>query len=182
MSILDSETEVRIPSRQNHRSRVGGDARWIARCGNLDGCSAALENTPDYLEAAIERGFDVSCEVVYRDGTFWIGSEERRIAAPRELLVREEVWCQAKDVRTLDALYHDPGIHCFFQALDDVSLTSRGFLWTHPRCRVVTRRSIVAVRDFEGDRIDRVRSGAGVCSDRIAVWRDVIGGALTGVR
>ena len=59
-------------------------------------------------------------------------------------------------------------MHCFFHQSDDVTLTSRGFIWTFPKKKLVEGSYCVMPEyGYEGD-IDKC---AGICSDFIEAYK-----------
>ena len=83
----------------------------------------------------------------------------------------DKLWCHAKTPLTL-AMLIDLQMHCFFHVEDDVTLTSKNFIWTFPG-ESLTNRSI-AVFDsrntYSMKRLKKV-SVAGICSDYIDDFR-----------
>ena len=47
----------------------------ISHRGNCDGLNQKQENTPDYIDAAINRGYDVEVDIWFLDDKFWLGHD-----------------------------------------------------------------------------------------------------------
>ena len=43
----------------------------ISHRGNIDGPNPKLENSPEYIQLAMEKGFDVEVDVWYKDDNWW---------------------------------------------------------------------------------------------------------------
>lgn len=142
----------------------------IAHRGNLDGPRPELENSPDYIEAALAAGFEVEIDVWCQDGAFSLGHDEPSYPIDLSYLARPGLWCHAKDLNALEQMLRWPSIHCFWHEDDTATLTSRGFIWTYPG-KPLTRQSISVLPGGE-DRDWRV--AAGVCSDWISKIRDIV--------
>jgi hypothetical protein len=112
----------------------------ISHRGNINGKNIDLENSPDYIMSAIKKGYDVEIDVWHVDG----------------------LWCHAKNMESLSNMI-SIGAHCFWHQSDDVTLTSKGFLWTYPGKKLLGNSICVLPELFEHDRIDC----AGICSDFI---------------
>ncbi len=136
----------------------------IAHRGNLEGSKPDLENTVEYLEAALHKGFDVEADVWWKDGAFFLGHDHPGQVAPLSFLKDRSIWCHAKDALALDRLLA-VGAHCFSHDKDEVVLTSFGYLWTYPG-KTLTPMSIAVLPE----RVDGWAKGpkAGVCTDFVS--------------
>jgi hypothetical protein len=99
---------------------------------------------------------------------FYLGHDgpEKRVSV--DFLTRDGLWCHAKNVRALAGL-QELGCHTFFHDTDDVTLTSRGFLWTFPG-KELTPFSICVLPERHAPRGSKLPTAAGVCSDYIGDW------------
>ena len=140
----------------------------IAHRGNINGKNPQLENTPTYLNAALEQGYDVEVDVWYVDGKFYLGHDGPELETSLEYLDNDRFWCHCKNVEALRELVQS-GVHCFFHQNDDVTLTSRGVLWTFPRKQLM-QGSVCVMPElgFDGD----LSQCAGICSDFIEDYKE----------
>lgn len=130
----------------------------IAHRGNVSGRIPEMENDPEYITLAIKRGYSAEADVWYTDGKFFLGHDYPKYEVPEIFLWQVGLWCHAKTPETLYQLMK-MGVHCFFHSVDDVTLTSQGFLWTYPN-ETLTPMSIAVM--CEPNSIC-----AGVCSDNV---------------
>ena len=139
----------------------------ISHRGNIDGKKTEYENGQTYCQKAIDKGFHVEIDVNWYDGIFWTGHDRPQYRVDTEFLQKEEVWCHAKDV---EALYQLQKIdaHCFFHQDDDVTLTSKKYLWTYPG-KKLTEKSICVLPETQ--EID-YKNCSGVCSDYIINYKE----------
>ena len=150
---------------------MGTDLFFIAHRGNLRGINEERGNTVPYIQEALDMGYHAEVDVWQRHDRFYLGHDQAEDAVEVDFLLLSGVWCHAKDVATMNALV-GAGAHCFFQAKDDVVMTSHGYLWTHSACEVVTPRSILTVIEFDCTRLADVPLAAGICSDHVASYRE----------
>ena len=139
----------------------------ISHRGNLNGVSSR-ENRPGYIHKALWQGFDVEIDVWYVDGEFWLGHDIPQYKIEENFLENPRLWCHAKNIDTLYKMTSNSLIHCFWHQDDDVTLTSRGYLWTYPG-KQLTKKSICVLPEFE-DKKSKVilpKNVAGICSDFI---------------
>ena len=131
----------------------------ISHRGNLNGKSDE-ENHPNHIDIALRQGFDVEIDVWKVLDEYYLGHDEPQYKVNMKFLKNEKLWCHAKNI---EALYdmNKEGVHCFWHQTDDVTLTSKGYLWTYPN-KDLTQNSI-AVLPKAKPKIDV----AGICSDYI---------------
>jgi hypothetical protein len=125
-----------------------------------------LENGQKYCCDAINAGYNVEVDVHWYDGIFWTGHDRPQYRVDTEFLKKEEVWCHAKDIQALYEL-QKIGAHCFFHQNDNVTLTSKGFLWTSPT-HTLTDNSICVLPELQKINLDKCE---GVCSDYIEHYK-----------
>ena len=145
----------------------------ISHRGNLNGKSDR-ENSPDYIEEALDQDFDVEIDVWYIDGEFWLGHDIPQYKVSEGFLEHPSLWCHAKNIDALYVMNTNYHIHCFWHQEDDVTLTSREFFWTYPG-KQLTEKSICVLPEFE-DRKGKVilsKNIAGICSDYIKQFKEL---------
>ena len=139
----------------------------ISHRGNLNGKSN-MENRPGHINKALWQGFDVEIDVWYIDDEFWLGHDIPQYKIEENFLENPRLWCHAKNIDTLYKMTSNSLIHSFWHQDDDVTLTSRGYLWTYPG-KQLTEKSICVLPEFE-DKKSKVilpKNVAGICSDFI---------------
>ncbi len=104
---------------------------FIAHRGNLNGADPERENTPAYIQKALDAGFDVEVDIWYKDDLLWLGHDKPLITLPGSFYFHRKIWFHAKDIKTF-AFLAEGAANCFFHENDPVVLTTRGYLWVHP--------------------------------------------------
>lgn len=135
--------------------------KFISHRGNTSGPNVIFENKPDYVLKTLA-SYDVEIDVWFTD-RFYLGHDAPLYPIDLTFLKQDGLWCHAKSINTLKVLV-DNGIHCFFHNIDDVVLTSRGYLWTYPGKEVCS--SSIAVMPELADNWDYSRAYA-YCSDYV---------------
>ena len=132
----------------------------ISHRGNLNGKSDE-ENHPNHIDIALRQGFDVEIDVWKVNKVEWyLGHDKPQYKVSIDFLKNRKLWCHAKNIEALYGMNKE-GVHCFWQQTDDVTLPSKGYLWTYPN-KDLTQDSI-AVLPKAKPKIDV----AGICSDYI---------------
>ena len=138
----------------------------IAHRGNIYGKEVDFENKPEYIDNALEEGYDVEVDVrVHKDGLY-LGHDEPQYPIQEDYLLNNKIWCHCKD---LDAFYklHQIEAHCFWHTKEDVILTSRGVIWTFPRKRLLPN-SVCVLPELGFSGI--IENCSGICSDHVSEW------------
>tara|TARA_B100000214_G_C23816298_1_gene557496 strand:- start:227 stop:661 length:435 start_codon:yes stop_codon:yes gene_type:complete len=139
----------------------------ISHRGNISGKNPALENSPQYIIEALNMGYDVEIDVWYVGEKFFLGHDNPQYEIDESFLLTTGLWCHAKNISALNRMV-EIGAHCFWHQTDDVTLTSKGFLWTYPGVDLLDNSICVLPEISRYDKIDC----AGLCSDEIEKYRE----------
>ena len=137
----------------------------ISHRGNTSGKSL-LENSPDYIDNALEKGFDVEIDIRYIDNKLLLGHDKGQYPISLDWLNerKNKLWVHCKDKYSIEYLNSKSSeIHFFFHEDDDLTITSKGFLWVFPGMQPV-QNSIAVMPELYNDNIKQC---IGVCSDFI---------------
>tara|TARA_R110002050_G_scaffold225929_1_gene361801 strand:- start:49 stop:486 length:438 start_codon:yes stop_codon:yes gene_type:complete len=142
--------------------------KLISHRGNINGKIKKLENSPSYIDAAIELGYDVEVDVWKDSDGFYLGHDEPTY--PVDLLWLSNralrLWIHCKNHQALSYL-NQTVLHYFWHHDDDVTITSNGIIWSHPRIKPI-RNSIAVLPDTEKWKVNECM---GVCSDNIINYK-----------
>lgn len=148
--------------------------KFISHRGNVNGVDVIKENTIEYIQSAINQGFDVEIDVWFIDGEFYLGHDEPRnkISSMFLCLNANWLWCHAKTIDTLNELMKHSEINCFFHQNDDVTLTSHQQIWNHVNLnKSLTNYSILL--KFDADENFMIpKEIFGVCSDNVEFYKN----------
>tara|TARA_B100000131_G_C17952877_1_gene547177 strand:+ start:142 stop:582 length:441 start_codon:yes stop_codon:yes gene_type:complete len=139
----------------------------ISHRGNLSGKNDDKENHPDYIQTALDKGFDVEIDVWYKDGEWYLGHDKPQYQVDLEYLKNDKFWCHAKNIEALNQMLEED-IHCFWHQEDDVTLTSKGFMWTYPG-KQLTSKSICVLPEKNNE---IPKKCLGICSDFIVSYKE----------
>jgi hypothetical protein len=136
----------------------------ISHRGNINGRNPLLENNPGYIDEAIFEGFDVEVDVwidhmskiflghdepQYEIDVFWL--EERK----------NKLWIHCKNIDAVVFFNNIKDFHYFWHQNDDVTLTSKSYIWAYPGKQPIQNSIAVMPEIFE----DNTSSCLGVCTD-----------------
>ena len=137
----------------------------ISHRGNISGKSL-LENSPDYIDNALEKGFDVEIDIRYTDNKLLLGHDKGQYPISLDWINerKNKLWVHCKDKYSIEYLNSKSSeLHFFFHEDDDLTITSKGFLWVFPGMQPV-QNSIAVMPELYNDNIKQC---IGVCSDFI---------------
>jgi len=118
----------------------------IAHRGNTNGPNTVEENKPEYIESAINNGYDVEIDIRCQDHYFYLGHDEPQYHVPMTWLVKrkDKLWIHCKDLKSLDVFSNTPvNFNYFWHQDDDYTLTSIGYIWTYPGKEYICKSVIV---------------------------------------
>ena len=140
----------------------------ISHRGNINGKQLNKENAPFYVNNALKLGFNVEIDVWWYNNNFYLGHDKPMYKIKKEYLQDYRLWCHAKNI---EALYQmvNRNIHCFYHQTDDVTLTSKGYLWTSPN-KTLTKKSVMVLPEIQNLEIPTKIHG--LCSDVIENYEE----------
>lgn len=138
---------------------------FISNAGNLKERNEELMNHPDQIKKCLDLGFNVRVDVKFSKDNFYLVNQEDRFPIETKLLEDYRIWCQAKDILTLNALSSSLNINCFYLKKDKFTITSKSFIWNIDKTRIVKN----SIYQMIGDDWKTAKSKAifcyGICSD-----------------
>jgi hypothetical protein len=107
--------------------------RLIAHRGNWDGKKIDYENRPDYIQSAIDYGYDAEIDLWLLNGNLFLGHDapEHKIEQLFLEKLKNHIWIHAKNVTAIEWLANS-SLHWFWHENDRITLTSQGCIWTYP--------------------------------------------------
>ena len=148
--------------------------KLIAHRGNTDGPNPLEENRLEYIDFAIQLGYNVEIDVRREDYQFYLGHDESQYYVPMTWLVKrkDKLWIHCKDFKSLDIFSSSSvDFHYFWHQEDDFTLTSKNYIWTYPG-KKYTPKSIIVMPE-RTNKIEKLIdlklfNCYGICSDYIS--------------
>ena len=104
---------------------------YISHRGYINGVDEKLENNPDNILKLLKSNIHVEIDVRYHNDNFYLGHDEPKYKISSDFLKHKNLWCHAKDFKTLDQI-RKVDCHYFWHQEDDYTLTSEGYVWVYP--------------------------------------------------
>ena len=129
--------------------------KLIAHRGNITGSNPLEENRPEYIDIAIEEGYDVEIDIRYDtfENIFYLGHDDPQyVVTPYWLAQRmEKLWIHCKNIEALDYFVSKTGgYNYFWHQEDDFTLTSKRYIWTYPG-KTYTSNSVIVMPEWNRD-------------------------------
>jgi len=147
---------------------------YISHRGNIDGKKPHLENKTEYIDTAIQLGFDVEVDVWYIDGTWWLGHDGPQYEIDLDWLDdrSDRLWVHCKNKQAVEYLvendYEAANINWFWHEEDTMTLTSFNYVWAYPGKQPI-KKSIAVMPEMYKDDISYC---IGICSDVIQKYKN----------
>jgi hypothetical protein len=147
---------------------------YISHRGNIDGKKPHLENKTEYIDTAIQLGFDVEVDVWYIDGKWWLGHDGPQYEIDLDWLDdrSDRLWVHCKNKQAVEYLvendYEAANINWFWHEEDTMTLTSFNYVWAYPGKQPI-KKSIAVMPEMYKDDISHC---IGICSDVIEKYKN----------
>jgi len=145
-------------------------ALLISNRGNINGIIPEKENSPDYIQSALDNGFHVVVDVfLIGQQHVALGCESPQYPTSIDFLKNNKIIARARSIECLDFLVTNE-IHCFYHHTAKCTLTNGGLIWTRPG-ENITQRCIFDKPEFIMPDITTIKNikCAGICSNFIDI-------------
>ena len=142
----------------------------ISHRGNINGKKPELENSPEYIDKAIDLGYDVEIDIRLENDKFYLGHDNAKYYITLEWLTKRsnKLWIHCKNISAVEALANLKNFNYFWHQTDDITLTSKSFIWAYPGKQPI-KQSIAVLPEINNDNIIGC---SGVCSDIIEEYNE----------
>lgn len=144
--------------------------RLISHRGNLRGPNTDRENHPDYIQEALDVGYDVEVDVWLIQGEWYFGHSAPQWQVDAKFLCDCGLWLHCKNIEAFTFLAEcGQNHHYFWHETDRYTLTSRHWVWTYPGSALPSKRGIAVLPELSPDWF--TEEAEGICSDWIEVYK-----------
>jgi hypothetical protein len=150
--------------------------KYIAHRGNTNGKFESYENEPNYIDKAINEGFEVEVDVWYikteqYGWQLFLGHDKPQYRVDfrwfSDRLTR--LWIHCKNIEAVE-IFSESGyeFNFFWHQEDQMTLTSHKHVWVYPGNQPI-KNSIAVMPEINNDDVSLC---SGICSDHIKKYRD----------
>lgn len=143
---------------------------FIAHRGNINGPNLDKENSPKYIDRAINIGFDAEIDIWIKEHSLFLGHDKPEYSIDFKWLQDRisKLWIHCKNVEAIvffqECAYK---FNYFWHQNDDITLTSKNYIWTYPGKQPI-KNSIAILPEINNDDISYC---IGACSDYIQTYK-----------
>ena len=143
----------------------------ISHRGNINTIKPHLENTKEYIQAAIDLGYDVEIDVRSVDGVLFLGHDTPDYEVCIEWLLerKDNLWIHCKNFDSLSELL-SCDLRVFFHEKEEYSIISNKFIWAH-NLKLTNNKCIIPLLDISDIDSWLSTNVLGICSDYIQTCR-----------
>jgi len=140
----------------------------ISHRGNIDEKIVEKGNHPDYIDTAINLGYDVEIDMWWIDGKTYLGHDVPQYEVDDEWLTKRinKLWVHCKNIELLNWI-RSTTLHYFWHEEDTLTLTSKNQIWAYPGKQPILG-SIAVMPEINKDNISLC---IGICSDYIKNYK-----------
>ena len=147
---------------------------YISHRGNCNGLNPERENTQDYIDETIKRGYDVEIDIWGINNEYWLGHDEPEYKTTRDWMYqrKDRLWIHCKNFEALSNLVRQPSFRVFYHEKEKYTIISNGLIWAHDLSEI-NSKCIVPLLSKEDifTHIKNVDSCYGICSDYVDILR-----------
>lgn len=140
----------------------------ISHRGNLEGSNASLENSPIYIDKALQNNLDVEIDVWFTNNILYLGHDKPTYEINVEYLLARgnRLWCHAKNIAAIEFLGNYPQLNFFWHQNDLMTITSRSIPWLFPNnyCKNGITVMLQIINDID-DILSKHKNILGFCTD-----------------
>jgi hypothetical protein len=143
----------------------------ISHRGNINGKQIELENSVQYVTAALQNGYNVEVDVWRLSDTLYLGHDKPQYRIEVDWFIKHanKLWVHCKNIDSLcffNTLKNNE-LNFFWHESDTATLTSKGYIWVYPGKQPV-KNSVAVLPELYNESIINC---LGVCSDNIIKYK-----------
>ena len=142
----------------------------ISHRGNLTGPNPQRENSQEYIQEALNEGFDIEIDVWVIDNKIYLGHDEPQYNVEEIWLqlYKKHLWIHCKNIEAITYFSNKLKIFNYFWHQEDtLTLTSKRYIWAYPGKQPI-KNSIAVMPEIYNDNTSIC---LGVCSDYIKNYK-----------
>ena len=140
----------------------------ISHRGNVYGPEPRLENSPVYINSALQENYFVEIDVWKIKDSWFLGHDGPAYETTEKFLTQKNLLIHAKNLDALKCLL-ELDVHCFWHQEDFYTITNRGLIISYPG--YATGENVICMKP-ELISMDTIRDCHAICSDYVGIYKD----------
>lgn len=141
----------------------------IAHRGNIFEKNTAWENSPEYIDKALELGYHVEIDIWSYKNNLYLGHDEPQYKINLDFLDNPKLYVHCKNSESLEYM-NSLNLKCdyFWHEKDQYTITSKNIIWVYPKIKLL-KNSIAVLPEL--DKNQDLTMCCGICSDFISDYK-----------
>jgi len=146
--------------------------KLISHRGNIFKKNIDLENSPSYIDEAIDNLYDVEIDLWFMENKIYLGHDKPQYQINLDFLTQrqEKIWIHCKNFDSLRLLY-GTNFNFFWHEKDKYTLTSKGIIWAYPGQNLSEECVCVMPETINNYNEEEIKKCYGICSDIIVNFK-----------
>lgn len=146
----------------------------ISHRGNINGLMPDLENSPSYIDSAINQGYDVEMDVRLIDGKLYLGHDNPQYNVSFAWLLdrKNNLWVHCKNFDALSLLIHSDLRIFYHQKENHTIINACNLIWSHELSEANEDSIIPLLSKEDITRQPIPKNVYGICSDFVELIRN----------
>jgi|APGre2960657423_1045063.scaffolds.fasta_scaffold12420_4 glycerophosphoryl diester phosphodiesterase len=146
----------------------------ISHRGNINGSRPNKENSPNYINEAIESGYNVEIDVWLQKDNLFLGHDFPEWQIDPQFLKSNHarLWIHCKNDDAFFYLRRFETLNVFYHAKEDFATTSKNIIIVNPYTTTNHRRSILMMPELSQYTVDEILQFDGIISDNIKFYEN----------
>jgi hypothetical protein len=140
----------------------------IAHRGNINGPNPEQENRPEYINEAVEQGYDVELDVRLENNKWFLGHDESQYEIELDFILRKGLWIHCKNHTALRTLLKIDNVNVFYCTNEEYVLTSQNVIWAFPGIQG-DANTVCVMPEYHNTPTE---GSMGICSDYIGNYKN----------
>jgi len=141
----------------------------IAHRGNIFGPNSFEENSPKYIDKALQQGYNAEVDIWFVNKELYLGHDVPQYKISKNWIQKRQkkLWVHAKNIESLNFL-KSTNWNYFWHETDTVSITSKKYIWAYPGKQKIIN-SIAVMPELNDDDVSEC---IGICTDYINLYTE----------
>ena len=148
--------------------------KLISHRGNINGSQPNKENSPDYIDEAIESGYNVEIDMWLQNDNLFLGHDAPEWQIDPQFLKSNyaQLWIHCKNDAAFFYLRRFEILNIFYHAKEDFATTSKNIIMVSPYTTTNYRRGILMMPELSQYTVDEILQFDGIISDNIKYYEN----------
>lgn len=148
--------------------------KLIAHRGLVTGPNKHIENQPETIKSALDKGFDCEIDLWVVNSKLYLGHDGPESSITEEFLKQSGLWIHCKNLAAMEYCRTYPDLNYFWHENDSYTLTSHGYFWAYPD-KELNDFSVMVLPEWKDPNFENIKRPCfAICSDYVEKIKSII--------